>query len=104
MDKVLYLLIREKAEDKFRLPEGSINDGELLHEAVKRELNEKFGNGFESWVVGKIPVGHINENQKNIFFYNVRIFFGQVKFKKENFCWLSKDEIKDFTDENYFNS
>ncbi|KAJ9127793.1 hypothetical protein QFC24_000076 [Naganishia onofrii] len=55
----VYLLVKEKSTGRWGLPVGSLNEKEALHEAAVRNLSEGLGQGMDTWLVTRKPVGLI---------------------------------------------
>ncbi|GJJ12508.1 hypothetical protein Clacol_006751 [Clathrus columnatus] len=115
----LYLLVK-RGEGEWRLPgaRGDLRDGELLHEAAKRELHAECGINMDAWVVGRHPIGVMDaplpqELQSSqyggakIFFFKVHILAGQIDptiANLKDFAWLTKEEIKKIVTLEYWNN
>ncbi|KAF8589959.1 hypothetical protein K439DRAFT_1644834 [Ramaria rubella] len=105
----LYLLVKKsKGRDAWRLPGGisEVKDGELLHEAAQRELHAECGVNIDAWIVGRHPIGFMDESNAALlaqyagcktFFFKAHIMAGQVDPSAgslADFAWLTKGEIK----------
>ncbi|TDL27230.1 hypothetical protein BD410DRAFT_835539 [Rickenella mellea] len=114
----LYLLIKGKPTDKYawRFPQGAtVRKDELLHEAAQRLLHEQCGDAMNTWIVGRRPIGLLEFNYptnaendhvgEKVFFMKGHIFAGQVKPKDDiaDFAWLTKEEIEQWVDKEYWN-
>ncbi|KAI9017506.1 hypothetical protein BC832DRAFT_618053 [Gaertneriomyces semiglobifer] len=102
-ERTLYLLV--KGKDGWRLPEGALEGSEVLHEAAARHLKSTIGTRSETWVVGRTPFGYHGTPQRKTFFMKAHIISGRVEPKiGDNFAWLSKDEIQERVDVEYWKS
>ncbi|TPX47151.1 glucosamine-6-phosphate deaminase [Synchytrium endobioticum] len=94
LDRTLYLLVY--GDRRWRLPEGSLQADELLHQAASRELETQCGNSLETWFVGSIPVGHLTRSSpsstETVFYIKAHILAGQIHDKSQ-YAWLTKEEI-----------
>lgn len=114
----LYLLI--KKSNQWRLPGalGGLRNGELLHEAARRELHEECGINMDVWLVGRRPIGFMSAplpldlglqqySGSKIFIFKAHVLAGQVDpaiAKMEDYAWLTKAEIKQTVTPDYWNS
>ena len=90
LDQNLYLVLKRGNEYVF--PTGTINKGEFLHNAAKRELDSQLGTKMDVEIVGKVPVAH-TENDKEVVFY-VKAYILAGKVGDAEHLWLSRDEIR----------
>ncbi|KAJ3293727.1 hypothetical protein BCR33DRAFT_712597 [Rhizoclosmatium globosum] len=97
----VFLVVKSKSTGKWSLP-GSfqqIKQGELLHEAAKRSIEESCGTKMETWAVGKIPIGHVAKSEKDkTFIMKQLILSGQVDLNPSvvsEHAWLTKEEMKE---------
>ncbi|KAI0048225.1 50S ribosomal subunit L30 [Auriscalpium vulgare] len=115
----LYLLLRrrEGAEDAWKFPEGPAEQGELLHKAAERDLRSTCGEGMDTWIVSRKPIG-LYETRSSVpptdptkppktcvFFFKAHILAGQVQPLNEavlDFAWLTKEEIQTRVGEQYW--
>ncbi|KIM53724.1 hypothetical protein SCLCIDRAFT_1222590 [Scleroderma citrinum Foug A] len=112
----LYLMLRtnEDGKDVWRFPTGTVEKGELLHVAATRRLDDECGRNMDTWVVSRNPIGVYHPPKPNaadsdpkdvVFFYKAHILAGQVRPKEsqyQNFAWLTKGEIRQTIDEEYW--
>ncbi|KAF9228767.1 hypothetical protein BS17DRAFT_772486 [Gyrodon lividus] len=113
----LYLLLKtqEDGKDVWRFPQGSVEKDEFLHVAAHRRLDAECGRHMDTWIVSRNPVGVHHpvkpavtaEDTKDdvVFFYKAHILAGQVRpdpKRYQDFAWLTKGEIGQRTDENYW--
>jgi len=84
--------------------------GELLHNAVRRNIDTVLGKNMDTWIVGRGPIG-FNErtSRKGIvsktFFFKSHIFAGQVDIDASlysDFLWLSKQEMESKVPKEYW--
>ncbi|KAJ3076710.1 54S ribosomal protein L17 mitochondrial [Podochytrium sp. JEL0797] len=105
----LYLVVKDNKDGKWVLPGsfGAIKSGELLHEAAKRTVEENCGTKMETWMVGKIPIGHVAKSEADkTFIMKQLILSGQVELnsKLSEHAWLTKAEMGEQMDKKYFES
>ncbi|KAH7889957.1 39S mitochondrial ribosomal protein L46-domain-containing protein [Phlebopus sp. FC_14] len=116
----LYLLLKaqENGKDVWRFPKGRVEAGELLHIASQNHalaahhrLDAECGRHMDAWMVSRNPIGvyhppQMTPDEKDVvFFYKAHILAGQVRPDKEryqDFAWLTKGEIGQRTDEEYW--
>ncbi|KAH9946340.1 39S mitochondrial ribosomal protein L46-domain-containing protein [Epithele typhae] len=120
-ERNLYLLVQGKdraGKSMWRFPEGSLEKGELLHQAAVRDLYAECGENMDAWMVGRKPIamhqpsGSENERRHSIrpqaytFFLKGHILAGQVRPGKtvSDFAWLTKEEIESRVDKAYWAS
>ncbi|EIW85352.1 hypothetical protein CONPUDRAFT_150164 [Coniophora puteana RWD-64-598 SS2] len=114
----LYLALLQKEGDKhvWRFPQGPVNQGELLHHAAERDLETQCGDGMDTWIVSRKPVGvyhppsppATDPAKKNVvFFYKAHIMAGQVQHDPKttlDFAWLTKGELSERVEPTYWES
>jgi len=119
MDRNLYLLVHGKdqaGKPAWRFPQGGLEQGELLHEAARRDLFAECGDHMDAWVVSRNPIG-VHElpqpaaadaqaaPKTYVFFYKAHILAGQARPDGKNvhdFAWLTKEEIESRVDKEYW--
>lgn len=87
LDQPLYLLVKQ--DSQWQLPQSSIEEEEVLDQAARRTLRQMCGDQMSVWMVGRGPVGHLNQT----FYLKAHILAGQVQTKNE-YKWLAKEEIQ----------
>ncbi|KAG8987467.1 54S ribosomal protein L17 mitochondrial [Tulasnella sp. JGI-2019a] len=100
-DRNLYLVVKNGA---WKLPQAVAAPGDALHVAARKQLLQQCGEGMDTWIVGRQPVGFFEDEEK-IFFFKAHIFAGQVAkdaSSMEDFAWLTKQEIANRVDEKYW--
>ncbi|THH15593.1 hypothetical protein EW146_g4898 [Bondarzewia mesenterica] len=117
----LYLLLQKKEDGKdvWRFPQGEIEQGELLHEAAGRDLRRQCGEGMDTWIVSRNPIGlheiypptsptdPTSPPKTCVFFYKAHIMAGQVQLDGKDisdFAWLAKEEISKRLEPEYWNA
>ncbi|KAG5651528.1 hypothetical protein H0H81_008340 [Sphagnurus paluster] len=106
----IYLLLQTRLDGKdiWRFPQGSVEKGELLHQAAQRDLHAECGENMDTWIVSRNPVGVLKvapqdistaetKPEEIIFFFKGHIMAGQVKLHSKvisDFAWLTKQEIQ----------
>jgi large subunit ribosomal protein L46 len=114
----LYLLVKQTtdaANTTWRFPESEVTtSGELLHESAARDLKGLCGEGMDTWIVSRKPIGLYEiqppapdtsaSPKTSIFFFKAHIMAGQVKPSTSvaDFAWLTKKEIEKRVDERYW--
>ncbi|KAF9234780.1 39S mitochondrial ribosomal protein L46-domain-containing protein [Melanogaster broomeanus] len=111
----LYLLLKtqENGKDVWRFPQGSVEKGEFLHVAAHRRLDAECGRNMDTWIVSRNPIGAYHppkpiaslRGRQRVFFYKAHILAGQVcpdSKRYQDFAWLTKGEIGQRTEENYW--
>lgn len=105
LDHSLTLIKEQKiGNDRlFLLPQGKLQSGETLYDAVQRVIVELCGNGIQTSIYGKAPCGFYkykypkpNRGESvgaKVFFYRAILKSGQVDEKLGNFQWLDKTEL-----------
>ncbi|KAG8968559.1 54S ribosomal protein L17 mitochondrial [Tulasnella sp. 419] len=97
-DRNLYLLLKTKSG--WRFPQGVAQPGDALHVAARKQILQDCGEDIDTWLVGRQPIGFLEDKEK-IFFFKAHVFAGQVS-STNDFAWLTKQEIKDRVDEQYW--
>ncbi|ODQ66113.1 hypothetical protein NADFUDRAFT_46647 [Nadsonia fulvescens var. elongata DSM 6958] len=105
LDRTLYLIIKQQKTWKF--PSFSLEgDVELLHEAAERGLRQIGGTGMNTWTVSSTPTAVIaGTGSIKEFFIKSHILAGQfsaIKSEIEDFAWLTKEELKEKFDKQYY--
>ena len=96
---------------------------ELTHtQAAERIIVQTGGVNMNTWLVGRVPVGHhvskpyvhkedqsLSKSGEKTFFLKARIMAGQAdmsanEFGLEDFKWLNKEEIKKLVADKYWSS
>ncbi|KAI0057128.1 50S ribosomal subunit L30 [Artomyces pyxidatus] len=116
----LYLLLQRKEGDKqvWTLPQGAVEQGELLHKAAERDLQAACGQAMDTWIVSRNPIGLYEiypptpptdpsiPPKTSVFFFKAHIMAGQVHADGKSvldFAWLTKEEIEPRVDKKYWN-
>ncbi len=88
---VLWLVIRPKGSNKWRLPKGWIEKGESSLEAAKREVREE--GGVETEVLGKIGSEKyfFIENNQKIFKTVVFYLMKYIQEAQEGYSWETEE-------------
>ncbi|KAI5926360.1 39S mitochondrial ribosomal protein L46-domain-containing protein [Camillea tinctor] len=120
LDRSLYLVCRT-SNGHWVFPAADVSTDEHLHETAARVLEDAAGVNMNTWMVGRVPVAHLVIKPKfdeksaliqrgeKIFFLKGRIMAGQADLKNnrmglEDFNWLTKEELKEKLDEEYFHA
>ncbi|KAJ2058142.1 hypothetical protein GGI17_005222 [Coemansia sp. S146] len=96
LDRTLYLVVKG-AQGEWTLPQGKVNDEELLHEAARRNLKDMCGGKMSVWMVGNGPVGHSKSGEASTFYIKGHILAGQAKANEElasEFKWITREEVE----------
>ncbi|THV08045.1 hypothetical protein K435DRAFT_772355 [Dendrothele bispora CBS 962.96] len=110
----LYLLLKD-ANDAWRFPQGSVEKGELLHQAAQRDMYAECGEHMDAWIVSRNPIGHYKPPmtlspkgspfpEQVTFFFKAHIMQGQCRpaDNVKDFAWLTKQEIESYVDKHYW--
>ncbi|GMK55549.1 hypothetical protein CspeluHIS016_0206050 [Cutaneotrichosporon spelunceum] len=100
-EEEVFCLVQSKG--KWTFPGTSLQPGEGLDEAVtarvtgvKGQLN---GNGMDTWLVSRKPVGLVSNDKERNFFLRSHILAGEPQPTKEsgysNWAWLTRDEVEE---------
>ncbi|KAI8070768.1 39S mitochondrial ribosomal protein L46-domain-containing protein [Gongronella butleri] len=111
LQRNLYLIVKQQG--KWQFPQTDLQPNEYLHEAAERHLHEACGNDMDVWFVGRQPVSHYKQapsrkdatDGTKIFFIKARVYAGQVKPNNndvKDFAWLTKDELPNYLDNDYY--
>ncbi|KAJ1814039.1 hypothetical protein GGH91_005371 [Coemansia sp. RSA 2671] len=104
LDRTLYLVVKD-AKGEWVLPQGSVNDEELLHQAARRNLKEMCGGNMSVWMVGNGPVGHSESAEASTFYVKGHILAGQPNANTElasEFKWITREEIEKTVSADYW--
>jgi large subunit ribosomal protein L46 len=88
----IYLFVKTK--DGYELPTGVIHETEVLHEAAPNRLKELIGSKLQTWFVGRVPCGMLQQEQNTVYYMKAHILAGKIS-KITDYQWLTKDELKD---------
>lgn len=105
LDRTLYLVV--KGKNGWGFPEDSLAENETLHVAAQRVLDQAAGVNMNTWIVGRVPVAHIADEDKKTFFLKGRIMAGQANVKGSplgytDFKWLTREELEKTLPADYF--
>ncbi|CAG8486150.1 105_t:CDS:2 [Paraglomus brasilianum] len=118
LQRTLYLIVRKpRKEHAWQFPQGGVNtaEGELLHQAAKRELAEECGENMDVWFVSRKPIGYcaydfpagegdVYDGAK-VFFLKAHIFAGQARVDNTEiveFAWVTKQEMQKYVSPQYY--
>ncbi|KAI8579059.1 hypothetical protein K450DRAFT_243658 [Umbelopsis ramanniana AG] len=121
LQRTLYLIVKKpRDQHAWQFPQGAVEEGEYLHDAAERELEEECGKNMDVWFVGRQPVGHYaykfpedhvakypGATGAKVFFMKAHVFAGQCNpDNKEvvDFAWVTKDELPNYVSPEYFNA
>ncbi|KAF2714686.1 hypothetical protein K504DRAFT_395271 [Pleomassaria siparia CBS 279.74] len=122
LQRTLYLVVKDKS-GQWMFPQDKMTK-ESLHVAAERIIVQSGGINMNTWVVGKVPIGHHqvdipeeslkaspnpNELGYKTFFMKARIMAGQADLKEnklglEDFKWLTREEIEKAVTFDYWRS
>ncbi|PVU97963.1 hypothetical protein BB561_000211 [Smittium simulii] len=110
LDRTLYFLInKNKTTKEWRFPSKKVSADEVLNSAMMKCFIENCGSKAEIWSVGRGPIGHMIENNKDLnqetktFFLKSHILSGKIVEKKSTeYAWLSKEEIEKMVAPEYY--
>ncbi|KAF1830571.1 50S ribosomal subunit L30 [Decorospora gaudefroyi] len=120
LQRTLYLLVKNK-DGQWQFPQDRLKE-ENLHGAAKRIITHTGGVNMNTWLVGRVPIGHhqldypeprpsgnLQEHGAKTFFMKARIMAGQVNLKEnqldlQDFKWLAKEELKNEVEGSYWRS
>jgi large subunit ribosomal protein L46 len=120
LQRTLYLLVRNK-EGRWAFPADRVVAKESLHGAAERILMDAGGINMNTWLIGRVPIGHHqldftpqtaknpNELGLKTFFMRARIMAGQFnladnKLGLSDFKWLAKEEVEKEVGRKYWHS
>ncbi|KAJ3087901.1 54S ribosomal protein L17 mitochondrial, partial [Quaeritorhiza haematococci] len=114
LDRTLYLVVSSDAdgqEQRWRFPQVPVQEDMLLHQAAESLLENEFGAQMDTWIVGRVPVGHFVGNKKGgmekVFFMKGHYLTGNVQLQNRNvksYAWLTKEELEHILPKDYYNS
>jgi len=117
----LYLIVKKpRKTNPWEFPQANWqqSDGVHLKNTAVNVLDDQVGARLKYWMVGNSPIGHYTllyteEAKKKhgfdtakIFFYKAQYLHGVVKVKKDvlvDHLWVTRDELKEFFPEAYYN-
>lgn len=108
LDRTLYLMVKD-SNGGWKLPSFKVNESEPLHDAAERGLRDIGGVNMHTWTVSNSPCVYYNSNNNNNlkeFYIKSHIIHGQFKPQDKDtneFAWLTKEEVCDKVDVDYFN-
>ncbi|ORY28653.1 hypothetical protein BCR39DRAFT_534699 [Naematelia encephala] len=99
-EEEIFCLVKEKGKWKF--PTTRVQDQEVLHEAVDKRLTgvqgALGGEGLDSWLVTKKPIGVVKNGEERTFFLRSHVLAGEPKLSKSSpwseWAWLSSAEVQ----------
>ncbi|KAN0095855.1 39S mitochondrial ribosomal protein L46 domain containing protein [Hyaloscypha variabilis] len=119
LERTLYLLVKREGGG-WGFPAGEVEGREGLHQAAERVLVQTAGVNMNTWIVGRVPVGHhiinpylnresgeLEQQGVRTFFMKGRIMAGQANLKGNlfglsEFKWLTKQEVKKHVADKYW--
>lgn len=121
LQRTLYLIVKKpRDQHAWQFPQGSVEEGEYLHDAAERELGEECGKDMDVWFVGRQPIGHYTykfpedhvkkhpgASGAKVFFMKAHVFAGQCKTDNKevvDFAWVTKDELPKYVSPEYFDA
>ncbi|KAH9892932.1 39S mitochondrial ribosomal protein L46-domain-containing protein [Xylariomycetidae sp. FL2044] len=120
LDRTLYFIVKGN-DGKWQFPSEDVPTDEHLHQTAARALESAAGVNMNTWIVGRVPVAHLvtqpvfddelslKQRGEKVFFLKGRIMAGQAnlennKFGLRDFNWLTKEELKEKLDGEYFHA
>jgi len=120
LDKSLYLII-QKAGSRYNWQFPSTNwvNGESIKNTAERALRDSCGSNWKYWIPSQSPCGvykyRVESELQDLlkaegikeFFFRSHYFGGELKMNSKivkDYKWVSKEELKDYLDEEYYNS
>lgn len=119
LDKTLYLLVKKDREEySWQMPQGSVVEGESLLHAAKRELSEDCGAGLRVDFLSSAPstlLSYHHPHPSSTGIIGSKVFFLKAQYRggevvinpKESLVdhvWLTKEELKSYVSEAYYES
>jgi large subunit ribosomal protein L46 len=116
LERTLYLVTKLPGE-QWKFPSFELRKNETLHRAAIRGLWKLGGDNMNTWVVSNTPaavvrfddgqvVPQTSDNTLREFYIKAHILHGQFvpkKSKNAEFAWLTKEEVAERVDKDYFN-
>lgn len=104
--RTLYLLVKDN-KGSWRFPNFELGEEKSLHDAAEKGLREVGGDNINTWTVSKTPATVLKNGEKNLeFLIKSHILMGQFEIRDKNsiseYAWLTKDEIKEKVDKEYY--
>ncbi|KAF2070386.1 hypothetical protein CYY_008299 [Polysphondylium violaceum] len=120
LDKSLYLII-QKAGSRYtwQFPSTNWVNGESIKNTAERALRDSCGSSWKYWIPSQSPCGvfkyRVESELQDLlkaegikeFFFRSHYFGGDLKFNSKivlDYKWVSKEELKDYLDEEYYES
>lgn len=104
----LYLLVKSGSKGEWKFPSFDVGSNQPLHKVAESGIREIGGNKLNTWTVSRKPVKVLNDGKDGSleFLIKSRIFSGEFvpKNKDTEFKWLTKEEIKDFVNKDYYDN
>lgn len=104
--RTLYLLVKDK-KGSWKFPNFELGEEKSLHDAAERGLREVGGDNINTWTVSRTPAAVLKNGEKDLeFLIKSHILMGQFEIKDKRsiseYAWLTKDEIKEKVDKDYY--
>ncbi|KAL3233890.1 Large ribosomal subunit protein mL46 [Nakaseomyces bracarensis] len=104
--RTLYLLVKDN-EGSWRFPNFDLGEEKSLHTAAESGIREVGGENLNTWTVSRTPAAVLKKDENNLeFLIKSHILMGnfEIQNKKSisDYAWLTKDEIKEKVDKEYY--
>ncbi|KAK9457037.1 39S mitochondrial ribosomal protein L46-domain-containing protein [Dipodascopsis uninucleata] len=116
LDRSLYLLVTANGKSNWQFPTAEVLPSESLTTAAERMLTSMGGENMNTWIISNSPaVFHKDESNgadnsfvgSKAFYLRSRIFAGKFVPQEgsgiKDFAWVTKNEIEDYVDPEYWN-
>ncbi|KAN0038298.1 hypothetical protein ACTA71_000470 [Dictyostelium dimigraforme] len=119
LDKSLYLIINKSGSRyDWQFPSTNWVKGESMKNAAERSLRDSLGSNWKYFIPSQAPCGvykyNVDDDVQELikaqgikeFFYRAHYFGGDFQINSKivkDYLWVSKDELQEYFDEDYYN-
>lgn len=108
----LYLVVQDEAGWRYPQTQYDAEKDETLRSTAERGIQQET-NGFEAWMVGNCPMGHLKKDDALHLFFNAEIVWlegqrlpnvnrMQLTNNIKDYAWVTREELKDLFNEELF--
>ena len=95
----MYFIVQNKLTNEWQFPYDDVEDIEIVNDLQQvsyKDILNTAGTELTIWYPGKAPIGVLNDNDKDIFYFFCNFIDGDIELdtnKYKNYAWVTKDEL-----------